>query len=125
MSSVRRARPGYVTPLLLEATECGWSTPCQCPYHRQLRPEEVLTAQPSTAAVPEMNCLRLAAQDYALARMRGDVGGMLRTAQMLTVLALLLQDQAIRAWHQEGQDSQATEETLAEVGPPPILQLNA
>lgn len=54
-----------------------------------------------------MNCLRLAAQDYTLARLRGDVAGMLRSSQMLATLAFSLVQQAVTTWQQDNDPPQA------------------
>ena len=124
--NTRHVRRAPVAPLLLDATECGWSNPCQCPYHQHQRDGAVST--PPT--MPELSCLRLAAQEYALARVRGDVAGMLRSAQMLATLSLCFVEQANAAWR-DGLPLPVEEvsvDTLAELAPltlRPSLRLNA
>lgn len=113
--NTRHVRRATVPPLLLDAAECGWSSPCQCPYHQQQRDGAVTT----TPTMPELSCLRLAAQEYALARVRGDVAGMLRSAQMMATLSLCFMEQANTAWR-DGLPlpvEEASVDTLVELAP--------
>ena len=84
----------------------------------------------TTPTMPELSCLRLAAQEYALARVRSDVAGMLRSAQMMATLALCFMEQANAAWR-DGLPLPVEEvsvDTLVELAPlavRPHLRLNA